>query len=491
MSVKMKIKRSIVRVLTVLMMLSVACSAVPMTAYAAAKPDVRFCGTIDGSQLTVSVSVANHGAALDSGMFVLKYDTGVLNTSVSKIKVQGGAQKSATYFSAGVGYIGLDWHYPKRLAASSNYTDIASVTFTIRSGKSVNKLSDVLSVFMDKNYLKTIGGYHEDGGLLLCSGSKSLAIAKQAVTATFVLSGVDKIRLGGNDRFETSCLISQTGWSSSKAVVIASGVEFADALAGVPLAQALGAPILLVDKTTLPDSVKKEVTRLGAKNVYILGGTAAVGSSIESYFKSSCTVTRIKGNNRYETAVAIAKKLESVRGGKPSGVYIASAVSFPDALAISPVAGITGSPILYSPQTGVLDANTVDYIKKSGCTTVTVLGGTAVVGASVTNKAKVGSVQSVARLYGSNRYETSLNICKKYETLFSDGAIALATGTKFPDALAGGALAAKKKIPLMLCDTGTVTANCKQFADNCNLKTVYIFGGYSAVSDSTFNEVVL
>ena len=52
---------------------------------------------------------------------------------------------------------------------------------------------------------------------------------------------------------------------------------------------------------------------LKAKNVYILGGTAAVNSSIEEKLKKYATVTRVAGKDRFETAV---KKGDTVRAGE-------------------------------------------------------------------------------------------------------------------------------------------------------------------------------
>ena len=51
-------------------------------------------------------------------------------------------------------------------------------------------------------------------------------------------------RIGGRNRFGTAVAISQEGWETSDYVVLARGDEFADALAGVPLAYSLDAPIL-------------------------------------------------------------------------------------------------------------------------------------------------------------------------------------------------------------------------------------------------------
>jgi len=80
-------------------------------------------------------------------------------------------------------------------------------------------------------------------------------------------------RLAGSNRFDTSVKISQQGWSAgAKTVIITNGNEFADALSGAPLAYQLDAPILLTEQNKLSSTVKKEISRLGAKEAIILGG---------------------------------------------------------------------------------------------------------------------------------------------------------------------------------------------------------------------------
>ncbi|MBR7007096.1 MAG: leucine-rich repeat protein, partial [Ruminococcus sp.] len=88
----------------------------------------------------------------------------------------------------------------------------------------------------------------------------------------------DPTRLAGAGRYETAVEISKAGFpDGSDTVVLAYGLNYADALAGVSLAKAKNAPILLTNLKTLPAETLAEIKRLKAKNVIILGGTGAVG----------------------------------------------------------------------------------------------------------------------------------------------------------------------------------------------------------------------
>ncbi|HHX87542.1 MAG TPA: cell wall-binding repeat-containing protein, partial [Firmicutes bacterium] len=149
-------------------------------------------------------------------------------------------------------------------------------------------------------------------------------------------------RIGGADRYQTAVNISKQGWSYSDLVVLARGDDYADALAGVPLASWYNAPILLTRGNVLPDSTLNEIERLGAGKVIILGGSKAVSAEVENKLKGkSLEVERIGGENRFATAAGIAKKL-----GMLDVVFLAYGYNFPDALAAASYAGARGYPIL-------------------------------------------------------------------------------------------------------------------------------------------------
>ncbi|MDR3584158.1 MAG: cell wall-binding repeat-containing protein, partial [Desulfosporosinus sp.] len=57
-------------------------------------------------------------------------------------------------------------------------------------------------------------------------------------TATKVYATPSSQRIAGYDRYETAIQISQAGWKDgSKFVVLATGVDYPDALCAVPLAK--------------------------------------------------------------------------------------------------------------------------------------------------------------------------------------------------------------------------------------------------------------
>lgn len=289
------------------------------------------------------------------------------------------------------------------------------------------------------------------------------------------------IRLGGETRIETAIEISKEGWDKSKVVILATANEFPDAMAGVPLAKAVDAPILLtVNGEKLEEIVKEEIARLSPEKVYILGQTEAVNANIEAELDELYLIERLGGKDRFGTAVEIAEEMEEVYDKKADAVYFVRSDLFPDALSVSSVAAIEHRPILYVAPNGRVDEPTTEYCKTIG-TSATIIGGPeAVVEAGEFNIKAL--FQSVDRIYGRDRYATSVEVCSAKSSLFTGSGTALATGKKFPDALTGGSFAAKNNIPVLLVN-GSVSTDLSVYLANRPIKTLYVFGGELAVSD--------
>ena len=300
------------------------------------------------------------------------------------------------------------------------------------------------------------------------------------------------VRAADADRIETAIETSKIGWEKSDNVVLVNSQNFPDALAGGPLAYMLDAPILLVKGNTssIESSVLARIVKLEAKNIYILGGESVVNKSIFDQLKSlGYNVTRLSGNDRYETAIAIAKKMDEIRGTAPEFVFIADALNFPDALSITPVAGIKKVPILFTPNNKVgVNGTSADYITKSGVNKAVMVGGTGVVKPDVEAKLQQLGL-TTDRVAGENRFETSAEIYKKYKSVFTGDSALMATGMAFPDALGGGALGGKIKSPLLLVNgTGATSSSVKSaFADR-SPKNVYVLGGTSVVTETVVNN---
>ena len=312
-----------------------------------------------------------------------------------------------------------------------------------------------------------------------------LMIDTELLGKFFIASSV--IRLAGGSRVDTSVAITSEGWSyKTDTVILANAYNFADALAGGPLSYALDAPIILTaNGSTLEQDVLNHIRDLGATKVIILGGTFAVGESIENQLSNLYDVQRIYGQTRFETAVAIAEKLAEVTGEYSDSAFFAYGYNFPDALAVSAAASISGTPILFARADGSIDDATAAYISDNGVANTTILGGTGAISeAAEENLANLGAT-NVDRIFGVSRYDTAFAVVQRYADLFTGDDLILATGQSFPDALAGGAFGAKIKAPVILVHPKTIADGVLDYISNRNAETVYVLGGVGAVADQT------
>ncbi|MDP4177096.1 MAG: cell wall-binding repeat-containing protein [Bacillota bacterium] len=305
-------------------------------------------------------------------------------------------------------------------------------------------------------------------------------------------------RLGGKNRYETSKIIADSFISGQSTqldnVIIATGNDFPDSLAGATLSKKYNAPILLVDSSPNDSSqpaldyINKNLKKEG--HIYILGGNGVIKDSFIDYFINQgfnkSNIVRISGDNRNQTSVQIANMLNTNIGAP---VILAVDNNFPDALSISSAAGINGWPILLT-STNELNADVKNYLTSKKPSKVFIVGGTGVISDDVKDDVKetLGcNDDQIIRLSGSNRFETSKIINGYFFKNTSNPYFA--TGLDFPDALSGTSLAIKSNNPIILI----AGSNCNQAADyikSVSAKGIQftIFGSYGVVSDKTVSD---
>lgn len=130
--------------------------------------------------------------------------------------------------------------------------------------------------------------------LLLVNGKTQTSLP-QGLKGIYTFGGKSSVandfgkRIAGANRYETSEKIAEE-FGKSDVVVLASGTNFADALAAAPLAKKMNAPIVLVKKDSLSENAKKLVK--DAKKVYVIGGENTISNKL---------VDEIKGKKVNET----------------------------------------------------------------------------------------------------------------------------------------------------------------------------------------------
>nr|WP_306254565.1 cell wall-binding repeat-containing protein [Ornithinimicrobium cryptoxanthini] len=148
-------------------------------------------------------------------------------------------------------------------------------------------------------------------------------------------------RIGGADRYETSALLAAEFPAGLSKVYVASGYDaaFPDALAASALAGHEGVPVLLTKTNSVPATVNAAITGLNPDSVVVVGGPSSVSNGVYATLGAD---SRLAGDDRWETNVAITA---SYAADAPRA-YVASGLTWPDALTGAALAGSEGAPML-------------------------------------------------------------------------------------------------------------------------------------------------
>jgi putative cell wall-binding protein len=195
-------------------------------------------------------------------------------------------------------------------------------------------------------------------------------------------------------------------------------------------------------------------------------------------------VDRQAGLDRYATAAAISA--DSFEPGRPVA-YVATGLTFPDALAGAVAAARHGAPLLLVRQSAI-PAETAAELRRLKPGRIVVLGGQAVVSDAVREALGAYTVGDVTRISGPDRYATAAAISK---ATFSGGAatVYVATGRNFPDALAAAPAATRAAGPLLLVDTNAVPAATATELNRLKPQRIFVVGGASVVSNGVLDAL--
>lgn len=274
--------------------------------------------------------------------------------------------------------------------------------------------------------------------------------------ANLVIKGITKSyqggkSLAGQNRYDTAVKVSNDGWTESDTVFLVNGKAIADALTATPLARLKSAPILLTEKDQLNDLTSREINRLKAKNIVIIGGNNSISKDLEDKLVASGKqVQRISGDDRKDTSKKIAEEVLKIK--KVDTISLVNGYKgLADAISFSPVAGEKTIPIILTDNKGLYsmpeDLKDTSKVSKSY-----IIGGFESVPRSVAS-----NLSSPERVSGINRSDTNAQIIEKfYPADKLDYVFVSKNGQKNPDelidGLAVGAYAAKVSSPIVLAN---------------------------------------
>jgi hypothetical protein len=200
------------------------------------------------------------------------------------------------------------------------------------------------------------------------------------------------------------------------------------------------------------------------------------------------SVERLSGKTRYETAVAVSKRIQTLTGGT-NRVFVARGTVFSDALIVAPLAYAQRAPILLS-GSGTLYSSTAYRLTAARYKSATLIGG------GLSSRVESGvrqRVGSVGRWAGSNQYDTAVQVAANsvLEGSLSWGYVGIARGDIFPDALCGGALCGKQGGVILLTPPNSLhpgVANALQ-AHMADVARCEIYGSSKAISPAVYTQI--
>ena len=192
-----------------------------------------------------------------------------------------------------------------------------------------------------------------------------------------VVNDINVERLKGNDRYETSVKVMEKTkeFVDAEYLLIASGKNFPDALSATSFMADHKALMVLSDGNSYPKSNLKEIA-IGGVNQLPLNGF---------------TGERIAGNDRYQTALAIAKRsFES-----NENAILANSKVFADSLSAVSVAKNYKAPIILTENEN-LTQSTKSYLENMN--SVTIIGGEKSVSSNIFSNPTAEEVNEMKRL---------------------------------------------------------------------------------------------
>ncbi|AXU80377.1 TPA: cell wall-binding protein Cwp10 [Clostridioides difficile] len=215
------------------------------------------------------------------------------------------------------------------------------------------------------------------------------------------------------------------------------------------------------------------------------GGSSGGGNSSDS--TSNVTVKKLKGADRFETAIKISQSGWT----KSDTVVIVNGEdkSMVDGLTATPLASVKNSPILLS-SNEKLPQKTVEELKRLNPSKVIVIGGNNSMPNLVVEAIKaVNSKISVQRIGGDTRYQTSINIAKEIDKTNNVSKLYIGAGNGEADSLSIASLAGKEKTPIVLTQKDGVDSEAEQFIKSNKVSNIYFIGGIEKISNKAIEQV--
>lgn len=160
------------------------------------------------------------------------------------------------------------------------------------------------------------------------------------------------VRVAGADRYGTSVAVARhlaLVRGTPRGVLIATGENFPDALAGGVLSARKNMPVLLTRPGEIPSEVEAFIAEAAPAEIAALGDGTVVSDEVVSRAAAAspgASILRLGGLTRYDTAAAVIRE-SLARGVSLERFVVCTGEAFPDALAATVLAARRNSAVLF------------------------------------------------------------------------------------------------------------------------------------------------
>ncbi len=247
-----------------------------------------------------------------------------------------------------------------------------------------------------------------------------------------------------------------------------------------------------VSKTEVANQIEKQVNYSRANsevdgNIYFRAKFISENSTLQSKLKQLNKVThkQLKGLNRYETSVKVSKEGWS----SANTVLLVNGYANADGLVATPLASAYGAPILLS-SADTLPESTKTELKRLNPSKVILIGGKTVLSDSLKKQLQeIKPDLEVNRIGGDTRFDTSLLVAKKLDTIVDANKSYVCYGFGEADALSIAAKAGEDKSPIILAKKDAIPKGTLDWLRGESLQTAYFIGGTTNITKSVISQM--
>lgn len=302
-----------------------------------------------------------------------------------------------------------------------------------------------------------------------------------------VFKNVIHQRFQGENRAKTAVNVQRHYFANTNKVILVNDNAYPDAISATNVSMGKY-PLLYTGKNSLSVETKSALDKMFLDEIYLMGGVNTISKNVENKLKKNfphAKITRIMGNNRYDTSAESAKTRANT-----TNLIFAAGTNYADALYATSLAAHQNAPILLVSNDGI-NQSTANYIKSLGnINNVTIVGGEISVNQSVKNQIENLTKKRVTRLAGQDRYESSVEVAKRVNA--NPAEVITTSGEVFADALVSSTVAQKIKAPILLVKKDVLPLKVREYMKNTNsIYKLTTIGGYNTVTKNNYSTQVI